>query len=117
MDQSCIMGILNGVEQLVIDSSDLAQVRQAMAQIAGQRAAIDERHDKKENALGFSKLDQGQNMRVVKTRNSTRLPSEASSHLRISRIISKDHLDCHAPIKSGTLLPLIDGPHASHSYA
>ena len=100
MDQSSIMGILNSVEQLLVDSGDLAQIRQAVAQMAGQRPAIDEWHDEEEDSLRFSKLDQGQNVGVVKTRYSTRLTSEAASHLRISGIIPKDHLDCHAPIKN-----------------
>src|SRR5947209_2969913 len=117
MNQSCIMGILNGVEQLLVDGSNLVQVRQAMAQMAGQRPTFDEGHNKKENALRFAKLDQWQNVWMVEACNSTRLTSEAATHLRIGGIIPKDHLDSYAPIKSGTLFPLIDSPHASHTYA
>src|SRR5207249_4446320 len=62
-------------------------------------------------------LDKRQNMRVMETRYRTCLTSEAASHLTIGSIVTKNHLDSHAPIKRSPLLPLINRPHTAYPYA
>src|SRR5205085_7740854 len=117
MNQPFIMGVLDCIQQLQIDSSDITEFRQRTAQIAGERPSINEGHHQIQNALFIAKLDQWQNVGMMQPRHNTRLSREAAPHFGIISVVPKNDLDRHASTKRSTLSPLIDSPHASHTNA
>src|SRR5947209_127165 len=112
MDQALIMSILDGIEQLLIDSSNLGKIREAATQIAGESAPLNKRHNEIENAIGIAKFDQRQDMRVVKSSHSASFAGKAAAHVAVSRVIAKNDLNSHAPPEGSTLLAFIDSTHA-----
>src|SRR5579884_2147327 len=117
MNQSLLMRVLDCIEHLQENIGDHVQVWQRVAQIAGERAAIDVGHDQVQQALFVTKLDQRKNVWVMQLRNCFCLACEAAAHLPISGIITKNDLDGHLSPKSGALTSLINSAHAPYTNA
>src|SRR2546425_143352 len=111
------MGILDRIEQLQIDRSEIIQVWQVASQVSSECPTIDKWHHQVEQALFIAKLNQRENMGVVKLGNRASLAIEATTHLRIAGIVTKDDLDGYATPESGALPSFVDSTHAPYTDA
>src|SRR5690348_948576 len=103
MDQPLFVRILNGIQQLLIDNCNLSQIRQRTTQIASQRPTINKGHHQVEDATSIAKLNQGQDMRMMKPRHSACFTGKAATHIAVSREITENDLNRYASPKGGSL--------------
>ena len=117
MDQTFLVRVFDGVQQLQENGRDILEIGQGVPQVARQRAAFDKGHHQVQQAALVTELDQGQNVRVLQLGDGTSLARKAAAHFTIGGIVAKNHLDGDTPPERGALSPLVNRSHTSHANA